>query len=235
MRYALYFTPSDDDPLTRAAAAWLGRDAFTGDAVARPAPDGLDPEALARNTAEPRRYGFHATLVAPFRLRADADAAAPALAADAVGAAHAPFDIPRLALTRIGSFRALTPASPCAPLDALAAAAVDRFDAVRAPLGPAEIARRRPERLTPRQRAYLDRHGYPFVKDEFRFHMTLTGPVAPQEDARVTRALDVHFLPLLDRSVRVDALALFVEPEPGAPFHVHSLHRLGAIAARKSA
>ena len=30
MRYAIYFTPGQDDPLTRLAASWLGRDPFTG-------------------------------------------------------------------------------------------------------------------------------------------------------------------------------------------------------------
>src|SRR5262249_2220033 len=43
------------------------------------------------------------------------------------------------------------------------------------PLTDADRARRNPARLTPRQRDYLERWGYPYVMEEFRFHMTLTG------------------------------------------------------------
>ena len=33
MRYAIYFTPPADDPLTRRASHWLGRDAMTGETL----------------------------------------------------------------------------------------------------------------------------------------------------------------------------------------------------------
>ncbi|RZJ38530.1 MAG: DUF1045 domain-containing protein, partial [Brevundimonas sp.] len=62
MRTAIYFTPPAGAPLTRAAALWLGRDAFTGEAT-READAEID--ALV---AEPARYGFHATMRAPFRI-----------------------------------------------------------------------------------------------------------------------------------------------------------------------
>ena len=37
MRYAIYFTPGQNDPLTRVAASWLGRDPFTS--AQPPAPE----------------------------------------------------------------------------------------------------------------------------------------------------------------------------------------------------
>ena len=146
----------------------------------------------------------------------------------------APFVILDLAITRIGRFFALTP-SETAGVAALASSAVDRFGDLRAPLTPPEIERRRPERLTARQRAYLDQHGYPYVKDEFRFHMTLTGALEPEIAARVEPALQARFGPLLAHPVEVSAVTLFVEPEPGADFTVHSIHRFGKAAARRFA
>ena len=68
MRYAIYFTPEQHDPLTRLAADWLGRDPFTGAATKPPASTVLSPAEIAFHTASARRYGFHATLKAPFRL-----------------------------------------------------------------------------------------------------------------------------------------------------------------------
>ena len=235
MRYALYFTPDDGDPLTVAAETWLGRSVFTGEAVEQVAPAGISPVEFRQWTAEPRRYGFHATLVAPFHLREGFDEAAVRRAAESFAAACSPFDIPRLTLSRIASFHALVPAARCPDIDTLASAAVDRFNGLRAPLTPAEIERRRPERLTARQRAYLERLGYPCVKEEYRFHMTLTGSLEPEQSSRIEPALQAHFATVLRQPVRFGSVALFVEPSPGADFLVHSIHRLGAAMARKTA
>ncbi|MDQ6434604.1 DUF1045 domain-containing protein [Mesorhizobium sp. LHD-90] len=234
MRYALYFTPEPNDALTRAAQAWLGRNAFTGAAISMTAPAGISPGEFGSISEEPRRYGFHATLVAPFRPQDGLSPEAMTDAADTFAQRCTPFVIPGLAITRIGDFFALTPPES-GDVAALASEAVDHFNSLRSPLSTSEIERRRPERLSERQRAYLDRYGYPYVKEEFRFHMTLTGPLEPEVAARIEPALQNHFAPLLARPVPVTAVALFVEPAPGADFIVRSIHSFGRAEARKSA
>ncbi len=62
--------------------------------------------------------------------------------------------------------------------------------------------------------------------DEFRFHLTLTDDIPHQQQPEVERALSDWFAPLLGATVPVDALALFTEAEPGAPFALHAVHRL---------
>ncbi|MCX8995640.1 DUF1045 domain-containing protein [Rhizobiaceae bacterium BDR2-2] len=228
MRYALYFTPAQDDPLTVAAARWLGRDAFSGGLVAQGEEAPLSLETLREATAEPRRYGFHATLKAPFAL---ADGASPAGLIDAMAAFAAEtriFDIPALSLGRIGAFFALVPGAPCPPLREFAADCVRRFEPFRAPLAEADIARRRPERLTPAQREHLAVWGYPYVMDEFRFHMTLSGPLEPALADAVEPVLKSRFAGFLGKPLPVSGLALFVEPERGAPFTVHTWLPLAA-------
>ncbi|WP_237477683.1 DUF1045 domain-containing protein [Lichenibacterium dinghuense] len=180
--------------------------------------------------AEPARYGFHATLRAPFRPRdgVTLDGLSAHLAAFAAGR-PAPV-IGCLTLSRLGDFFALTPSGPEPGIAALEGEVLDAFEPFRAALTPAEAARRRPERLSPSQRALLDRYGYPYVRDEFRYHMTLTGPVPGPAEA-VRRALEAHFADVLDRPLPVDGLALFVEPEAGAPFRVHAFHPFGPAAA----
>ena len=220
-RVAIYATPAADAPLARAAAEWLGRDPF------RDAPTRAPDPAVDPFVAEPARYGFHATIKAPFRLAdgrtiAEMDAALEAFAASrpivAVGA---------LQLQRIGAFFALVPAAPEPALAELEEATVRAFEPFRAPLGQDEIARRRPESLTARQRDHLLAFGYPHVFDEFRFHMTLTGRVPDKDLERVEALLRARFASFLGRPLRVDGLALFVEPEPGAPFRVRALHAFG--------
>lgn len=235
MRYALYFTPGPDNPLTLAGASWLGRDAFTGRLLPAVRLGGLSASERSRFVAVPGRYGFHATLVAPFRLKPGFTEGDVLEAADLLAAACMPFMIPRLAVSRLSSFLALMPAAPNTDVSGLASVAVDHFDALRAPPTDSEILRRNPERLSDRQRGYLGRYGYPYVKDEFRFHMTLTGPVTAIEASRIEAALEPVLAPVLAAPVQVDTVSIFVEPEPGAPFTVRSTHRLGRAEARRRA
>jgi hypothetical protein len=205
---------------------------LTGARIAQPSIATIPRTELARLTGEPRRYGFHATLVAPFRLRDGASPQAVRQVAESFARTRTPFVIPALTLTRISDFFALTPDN-AGVASALASAAVDCFAPLRAPLMSEEIERQRPDRLSQRQRAYLDRYGYPYVKDEFRFHMTLTGPVEAKEASRIEPALRDHFGSLLARPVEVSAFAMFVEPGPGSDFIVQWTHDFGAAEARK--
>ena len=48
------------------------------------------------------------------------------------------------------------------------------------PPGAAELERRRKAGLSAAQEKMLLRWGYPYVLDEFRFHLTLTGRLQPE-------------------------------------------------------
>jgi putative phosphonate metabolism protein len=235
MRYAIYFTPPAYDPLTLAASQWLGRNAFSGEATEPPAVRGVDIQDVAFNTALPRRYGFHGTLKAPFHLAPGITEAMLLRHLMRFAGAHHPFELPPLEVVRLGNFFGLAPCYPCERMNFLAASVVQEFDAFRLPLSEAELERADPGDLSAPQFANLHRWGSPYVMEEFRFHMTLTGPLAPSDSARFEAALRSYFAPYLERRLEVTNLALFVEEEPGAPFQVHSLHPLGRVAARRSA
>lgn len=209
-RYAAYAVPAPGHALETTAARWLGREPRGGACVPGAA---ADDDLLV----EARRYGFHGTLKAPFRLaegmcEADLAAAAEALAGPALPVA--------LAISDDLGFPALRPAAPVPALDTLAARCVRDLDRFRAPPTPEELARRRPERLAPRQRELLMRWGYPYVLDEFRFHMTLgTRAAEPARHAAFMRAAGQAFAQILAEPVPL-TIALFVEPERGAPFRL---------------
>ncbi|RJT42396.1 DUF1045 domain-containing protein [Mesorhizobium waimense] len=235
MRYAIYFTPSQDEPLARIAANWLGRDPFG--AATRPveAVGDLSAAEVAFHTASARRYGFHATLKAPFRLAPNETEASLRAALDAFAEATPAVTIPRLVVSQIDGFFALVPEAPLPALNRFADDVVLGFDRFRAPLTEAEIERRSPDSLKPAEFRNLCQWGYPYVFETFRFHMTLSGRAASQESPRLRAAIDSLFAGVLLRPVSVDALTLFVETEPGAPFMVLSHHALGRRPARKTA
>lgn len=235
MRYALYFTPPRDHPLTRAAATWLGRDAFSGLSLPRVERSGLALGEIAYFTASPRRYGFHATLKAPFQLVEAYDESDLVEAVNAFCRGVTPVTIPRITIGKLGGFFAVVPADPNPMLNEFANRVVAEFDKLRAPLTDKEFERRNPEKLSTVQLRNLQNWGYPYVFDEFRFHMSLTGHIDPADQARVGAALENHFAPVLDDPLHIDHLAVFEESEPGAPFQVHSIHEIKAAGNRRIA
>ena len=114
MRYAIYFTPRQDEPLARIAANWLGRDPFG--AATRPveAVDELSAAEVAFHTASARRYGFHATLKAPFQLASNETEAALRAALDDFAETTPVVTIPRLVVSQIDGFFALVPEATAA-------------------------------------------------------------------------------------------------------------------------
>ncbi len=220
MRVAVFFTPPADHPLTRSAAEWLGRDAFTGAPVARRLDGRLDKTAVDLLTADPRRYGFHATLKPPFRIAEGYDLDDIRRLLPAFCAERSPVNIAALRIERLGPFFALTPDGSASDADALAADAVRAFDRFRASSSQADVTRRRPERLTGRQRTYLRDWGYPYVFEEFRFHMTLTGPVAEVHRDDLEAVLRARFAAFLGKPLVLDALSLFIERHPPDDFVV---------------
>lgn len=217
-RYAVYHAPPPG-PLADFGASWLGWDAAAGAGCAHPDLPGL-PRPVAELTARPRKYGFHGTLKPPFRLAPGRDPAALAAALAGFARREAPVTLAGLRLARLGGFLALVPDGDPAPLAALAARVVEHFDPYRAPLGADERARRGPG-LSTRQARMLERWGYPFVMEEFRFHLTLTGPLDPGVAEATMAALAPRLAPLLPRPFRVDALCLFGEGGDGRFRLVH--------------
>lgn len=220
-RYAIYYTPAPE-PLGQVCSAWLGWDMATGNELAHPDVAGL-PLPVAQITETPRKYGLHATMKPPFRL---AQGATPAMLDDALAsfcAQRAAVTMDGLELARLGRFLALRPLGDEGPLNALAADIVRGFDAFRARLTEAEMARRREAGLTPEQDALLRAWGYPYVMDQFRFHITLTGKLPVAQARQTAQALAPVLKPLLPAPFVIDALSLAGEDAEGR-FHLISRH-----------
>ncbi|QPM89082.1 DUF1045 domain-containing protein [Pseudooceanicola algae] len=224
-RFAIYYLPAPG-PLADFGAAWLGWDIATGQP--RPHPEtGPLPCTVQDITARPRKYGFHGTIKPPFSLADGQTAEALASAARSLCAAQAPVLLQGLALRRIRRFLALTPVGDATDLAMLAGTMVRDLDPFRAPPAPAETARRRKAGLSDRQEALLQQWGYPYVMDEFRFHLTLSGAL-PDDQARATEAALANLLPALPAPFRIDSLALAGEDAEG---RFHLIERLPLNAA----
>jgi putative phosphonate metabolism protein len=228
-RHAIYFAPLPGTVFHTLGSRWLGRDAFTGEVLEQPAAAGLP--AI---TGDPRRYGFHATMKPPFALR---DTLRPEALLRGVAALATEEHSIRVSLkvALLDRFLALVPRGPCAPLHRISDRVVRELDGFRRPPSPEELVRRRSAGLSERQEKNLNDWGYPYVLEDFRFHMTLTERLPAAEVERFEAAAVEHFAPVLAAPALIDGLTLFEEPVPGAPFvatrHFPFPHSAAEVAA----
>ena len=218
-RYAIYFMPLETSELWAFGSQVLGYDAASGAEI----PNG----EFADLTSEPRRYGFHATLKAPFHLDEASSEDELCDFARQFAATRRAFEEPALILSILGHCIALTNARPSASLSQLADDCVRVFDRFRKPLSAADQAQRLLHRLSPRQIANLQRWGYPFVMEDFTFHMTLSSSLEAHKLQGMHRALQALYAPLA-KPVTFDAIAIFVQDAPTTRFRVLEKFRFGA-------
>lgn len=226
-RYAIYFTPKPSSTLAQAGSTWLGRNPYdkadTGsDTAARKLR--VDADWLRKMTASPRRYGFHATLKAPMHLMPGLSAEDFVAKVQAWAAKRRSAEV-YLQCATLGRFVALRPADhpSSEALKDLASACVVEFDDCRAPLSQADLERRLATGLSPRQVEQLHQWGYPYVFDEFRFHMTLSRSVADKAELERLAVLAKHwFARPLTHSVTIDCITVFEEPDAGRDFIVRA-------------
>ncbi|HSI39850.1 MAG TPA: DUF1045 domain-containing protein [Xanthobacteraceae bacterium] len=218
-RYALYFAPPAQSPLWRFGCAVIGYDAESGSDLPAPQLARFNAAAWREITAAPRRYGFHGTLKAPFRLAPGRTEAELRAAARTFAAERPRFACSGVEVAAIGRFLALGTVQSCGALNRLAAGAVAAFDAFRAPPTDMETARRLRAALTPRQQAYLRQWGYPYVLEEFRFHMTLTGALdEPERAAALAELTELFARSGADGPLIVGEVALY--RQAGGPFRL---------------
>jgi putative phosphonate metabolism protein len=224
-RFAIYWAPPVGAPLERLGANWLGRDP-SGTELPPPAIAELGEARWRKLIQAPRHYGLHATLKPPFRLAEGTTERALAEAVAALAADIAPFSCPPLGVRRLDGFLALTPSVLCPPLDDLAARCVQQLDRFRRLPDQDELARRRSAGLTERQERNLSRWGYPYVLDDFRFHVTLTERLDDGEAAPLTAILSDMF-GAAARACEIAEIAVFAQPDTSAPFRPTARFKLG--------
>jgi putative phosphonate metabolism protein len=217
-RYAIYYASPHGSDLDRFGAEHLGYDVWSGEDL--PFPEMvvravLDWRAL---TEDPRKYGFHATLKAPMTLAYGKTEAELAAACAALAEMPRPVPVITPVVQSISGFIAVVPGEPSPELQQFAADCVSAFDGFRAPLTPEDRARRNPAKLTQRQCDYLDRWGYPYVMEEFRFHMTLTGRLDPTRREPILAMLQDRFAGLGIERLAIDRLVLFRQNDAASRF-----------------
>ena len=205
-RYAIYYAPEPGSPLDAFGRSWFDpKGNGTPLAAAR-----LTAQRVAELSEGSRRYGFHGTLKPPFELNPATTLDSLLNAARIFARTLAPIEIPPLELAIIGKFIALTPTTQSAALEKLSAACVRAFEAFRVPLTEEQLGNYKQNRLTVHQEQMLEHWGYPYVMEEFRFHISVTDRIDdPTERDDVMTALETLAASVLKKPIVVRELTVF--------------------------
>jgi hypothetical protein len=228
-RYAIYYAPEEGSPLDLFGQAWLGRDTRTGKRIRQPEVEGVFSQELQTIVSPAALYGFHGTLKPPFFLSDPEMKKTLIKDIKAFAAKEMPFYLPRLVVARIGRFLVLEPERSNNQINSLAERCVQHFDSYRQPLDSKELKTKYFLGLNSNQKQNFLNWGYPYVMDEFRFHLTLTG-----------RIIDIHLSDHLIReiqkqltgidlnNIKVSSICLFIQPNKKQPFYLHSRYKFRA-------
>ena len=217
IRYAIYFVPKG--ALAQFGRAWLGWDCRKGQYISS---ENAFSEPLADReyfTKKPRKYGLHATLKAPFRLQTTQNEPALRSAFHGFCNHQKPAASGNLTLSEQGGFISLRPQRQSAALFELGKNCLEAFDPFRAPLDQNDLNRRRNARLSPRQNDFLHQWGYPYVLQEFQFHITLSSRLSILQREKIIPALKNLLAHELDCPFIIAHLALMGEDRNGQ-FHI---------------
>jgi len=225
-RYAIYYIPRPGTALAAFGRSWFGR-ANDGATLQAFSTMGLPSSGFAKILSMPGRYtGLHAIFRAPFALRdgvglEDLKARLVTFAARRKAVETGP-----LTLARCGRYLVLRPIEPMPAFDWLAAQCVNAFEDFAADPNDEDSDDHR--HLSPYQRLLLKSFGHPHVMSEYRFSITLTGPLDTSHLERVAQALWPVIDDICAEGVTVDGLSLFGDTGGRSPMRMIGRYRLGS-------
>ena len=231
-RYAIYWLPPEGSYLWKKGSRWFGYDSYKSSQVDRQDivdlnPAVIDQETIISLTQRPARYGFHATLKAPFYLddaytENDLVEATKALCAKQSAVLSAD-----LRIVDLNTYIAMSlgGAKEAPELASLVDVLVEQLDVFRRPMSAEDRQQRitKGEGLDARGIELLDQWGYPSVKERFHCHLTLADtPLTTAEKldkSLLLSFLNEYFADALNGKALVDRITILKQVD-GKPFTV---------------
>jgi hypothetical protein len=227
-RYAIFFAPNPGSSLDLLGKNWLGRCAETNTPVKHTAVPSLNSSEIHELTKNPRHYGLHGTIVPPFVLQDKFSRADLVDHVKIFAQSQLPFAFDQFTLKEIGLFLALVPEDQ-GMMATLAETCLREFHGFRKQPPQKELERRKAAKLTFVQQQLLQKWWYPYVLEEFKFHITLTGSIKNKKKrATVMQALSKLMDKICHEKQPVEDLCIFHQSDTKSPFTIIERIPLGA-------
>ncbi len=218
IRYAIFYLPKQSSELWKRASQWLEYDSYLGEIIT----SRVKPKHLSIYIQRAAKYGFHGTLKAPFRLHQGKTEEELLLHMDTVAKQLSPISTDGFEILQIGKYLALTLSDEAGGIHnkvtELANHCVEIFDVYRKPMAEDD----RQQRLTglnARQIQLLDQWGYPYVQEQYQFHMTLADSIPENMISEVSKFAYEYLGDSIKKPINIDAISVLKQVN-GKPFEV---------------
>ncbi len=207
-RYAVFYLPPSDSPLADFGAQWFGYDIRTGKFREPIQTTTFDLKELTKIS---HRYGLHATLKAPFRLKKKYDLSNLFKRVEKQASKSEPFTYPSMKITQLAGFPALMPKHNRAKMVHLEERLVHKLNKFGKKPDQSTSDRRRKVKLNALEQEYFRLYGYPYVLDHFRFHLTLCDKAERSTRSVISSFLEENYSEVLTSSLEVREIAVVGE------------------------
>ena len=208
-RYAIYYAPIENPELDLFGKCWLGWDPYKGEETTKSDLSKLTSfKKFSSLVLTPKQYGFHGTIKAPFRLKNEYTYNDLENKVREISKQIQSFHLDKLVIKKLGNFIALTPSKNLKVND-VSNKFVEGLDFLRDDLSEDEIKKRNPHKLSFNQKKKLFKWGYPYVFNEFKFHLTLTGKLRIEEIDNVYKYLQTILKSVNLRKIHFKSICIF--------------------------
>ena len=221
-RYAIYYAPPKESSLEEFGRYWFGWDPLNAKLINnKHRINYLNRFGIKnlinidKNVLIPKKYGFHGTLIPPFKLNKNYSTNTLFKKTEEIAKKFKKFKFYKFKLKKINNFYAFVQNKKNNNINKLSNRLVRELFKFRSPLTKKEIDRRNPSKLSKLQLSILYKWGYPYLMSEFNFHMTLASEVTGNKLYSELKKIEKNKEIILNEINNFDKIYIFGENQKG--------------------
>ena len=221
-RYAIYYAPPKESSLEEFGRYWFGWDPLNAKLINnKHRINYLNRFGIKnlinidKNVLIPKKYGFHGTLIPPFKLNKNYSTNTLFKKTEEIAKKFKKFKFYKFKLKKINNFYAFVQNKKNNNINKLSNRLVRELFKFRSPLTKKEIDRRNPSKLSKLQLNILYKWGYPYIMSEFNFHMTLASEVTGNKLYFELKKIEKNKEIILNEINNFDKIYIFGENQNG--------------------
>ena len=221
-RYAIYYAPPKESSLEEFGRYWFGWDPLNAKLINnKHRINYLNRFGIKnlinidKNVLIPKKYGFHGTLIPPFKLNKNYSTNTLFKKTEDIAKKFKKFKFYKFKLKKINNFYAFVQNKKNNNINKLSNRLVRELFKFRSPLTKKEIDRRNPSKLSKLQLNILYKWGYPYIMSEFNFHMTLASEVTGNKLYFELKKIEKNKEIILNEINNFDKIYIFGENQKG--------------------
>ncbi len=221
-RFAIYYAPPKGSVLEEFGKYWFGWDPLVAKFINNKQRINYlnrfgikNLKSIDNNILMAKKYGFHGTLIPPFKLNNNYNRKKLFKKIEVVAKKYKKFNFYKFKLKKIDNFYAFVQSKKNNNINKLSNRLVRELFKFRSPLTKKEIDRRNPSKLSKLQLSILYKWGYPYLMSQFNFHMTLASEVSGNKLYFELKKIEKNKEIILNETNDFDKIYIFGENQKG--------------------